>query len=86
HDEQWAAEHLSISPANDVLLQICLDYIDRVFGAGSELARKVTPDFAPYGKRIIRDPGGYYAALAREHVDVEASEPARVNEAGIVTA
>lgn len=86
HDPQWAAEHLSISPANDVLLQMCLDYIDRVFGAGSELARKVTPDFAPYGKRIIRDPGGYYAALAREHVHVEASEPARVNEAGIVTA
>ncbi|OBJ08429.1 NAD(P)/FAD-dependent oxidoreductase [Mycobacterium sp. 1465703.0] len=85
HDEDWAAEHLSISPANDVLLQLCLDYIDRVFGAGSQLARKVTPDFAPYGKRIIRDPGGYYAALAREHVDVEASEPARVNEAGIVT-
>ncbi len=86
HDPDWAAGHLSISPANDVLLQICLEYIDRVFGAGSELARKVTPDFAPYGKRIIRDPGGYYAALAREHVDVEASEPARVNEAGIVTA
>lgn len=85
HDEDWAAEHLSISPANDVLLQMCLDYIDRTVGAGSELARKLTPDFAPYGKRIIRDPGGYYAALAREHVDVEASEPARVNEAGIVT-
>ncbi|OBA80764.1 cyclohexanone monooxygenase [Mycobacterium sp. 1164966.3] len=84
-DAGWAAEHLSISPANDVLLRICLDYIDRVFGAGSELARKVTPDFAPYGKRIIRDPGGYYAALARDHVDVEVSEPARVNEAGIVT-
>ncbi|MDQ2625748.1 MAG: NAD(P)/FAD-dependent oxidoreductase, partial [Actinomycetota bacterium] len=85
-DPEWAAEHLSISPANDVLLQICLDYIDRVFGAGSELARKVTPDFAPYGKRIIRDPGGYYAALTRPHVDVEASEPARVDERGIVTA
>ncbi|MGE0216773.1 flavin-containing monooxygenase [Mycolicibacterium sp.] len=84
-DPEWAAEHLSISPANDVLLQICLEYIDRVFGAGSELARKVTPDFAPYGKRIIRDPGGYYAALTRAHVDVEASEPARVNERGIVT-
>ena len=84
-DADWAADHLSISPANDVLLQMCLEYIDRVFGAGSELARKVTPDFAPYGKRIIRDPGGYYAALARPHVDVEASEPARVNEKGIVT-
>ncbi len=84
-DPRWAAEHLSISPANDVLLQMCLGYIDRIFGAGSELARKVTPEFAPYGKRIIRDPGGYYAALARDHVDVEACEPARVNEAGIVT-
>lgn len=86
HDPKWASEHLSISPANDVLLQMCLEYIDRVFGAGSDLARKVTPDFAPYGKRIIRDPGGYYAALARDHVDVVASEPARVNQAGIVTA
>ena len=26
----------------------------------------MTPDFAPYGKRIIRDPGGYYAALTRD--------------------
>jgi 4-hydroxyacetophenone monooxygenase len=86
NEPEWAAEHLSISPANDALLQLCLNYIDRVFGAGSELAGKVTPGFAPYGKRIIRDPGGYYAALARHHVDVEASEPARVNEAGMVAA
>ncbi|MEZ0341111.1 flavin-containing monooxygenase [Mycobacterium sp. pV006] len=85
-DPEWASEHLSISPANDRLLQLCLEYIDRTFGADSELARKVTPDFAPYGKRIIRDPGGYYAALTREHVDVEAAEPAAVNERGIVTA
>jgi 4-hydroxyacetophenone monooxygenase len=86
YDPDWATAHLSISRANDVLLQMCLDYIDRVFGAGTELARKVTPDFAPYGKRIIRDPGGYYAALARDHVDVETGEPAKVNAAGIVTA
>nr|WP_181428144.1 NAD(P)/FAD-dependent oxidoreductase [Mycolicibacterium moriokaense] len=85
-DPEWAKNHLSISPANDVLLQMCLEYIDRTFGAGSELAKKVTPDFAPYGKRIIRDPGGYYAALTCDHVDVEASEPAAVNVEGIVTA
>jgi 4-hydroxyacetophenone monooxygenase len=68
-----------------VLLQICLEYIERTFGEGTELAKKVTPNFAPYGKRIIRDPGGYYAALTRDHVDVEASEPAEVNTKGIVT-
>lgn len=85
-DPEWSKTHLSVSPANDVLLQMCLEYIDRTFGAGTELARKVTPDFAPYGKRIIRDPGGYYAALTRSHVDVEATEPALVNADGIVTA
>ncbi|WP_228000300.1 NAD(P)/FAD-dependent oxidoreductase [Mycolicibacterium sp. P1-5] len=85
-DPEWSRTHLSISPANDVLLQMCLDYIERTFGAGTELARKVTPDFAPYGKRIIRDPGGYYAALTRDHVDVEATEPAEVNAEGIRTA
>jgi cation diffusion facilitator CzcD-associated flavoprotein CzcO len=84
-DPEWQKNHLSISPANDVLLQLCMNYINRMFGEGTELAKKVTPDFAPYGKRIIRDPGGYYKALTRDHVDVEASEPASINEAGIVT-
>jgi 4-hydroxyacetophenone monooxygenase len=84
-DPEWARDHLSISAANDVLLQMCLTYIDQMFGRDTELAQKVTPNFAPYGKRIIRDPGGYYAALTREHVDVEASEPAEVNAEGIVT-
>lgn len=31
-DPDWAKDHLSISAANDVLLQMCLDYIDRTFG------------------------------------------------------
>lgn len=84
-DPEWAEKNLSISRANDVLLQICLDYINQMFGEGTELAKKVTPDFAPYGKRIVRDPGGYYAALTRDHVDVEAAEPAAVNPNGIVT-
>jgi 4-hydroxyacetophenone monooxygenase len=84
-DPEWAKDHLSISAANDVLLQICLEYIERTFGKDTALAKKITPDFAPYGKRIIRDPGGYYAALTRDHVDVEAGEPAEVNAKGIVT-
>ncbi|MER5390266.1 NAD(P)/FAD-dependent oxidoreductase [Saccharopolyspora sp. NPDC002686] len=84
-DPEWAATHRSISPANDVLLQDCLAYIDRTFGAGSELAAKVTPDFAPFGKRIIRDPGSYYAALTRDHVDVVVAEPAEITERGIRT-
>ncbi|PRC55233.1 cyclohexanone monooxygenase, partial [Mycobacterium sp. ITM-2017-0098] len=39
-DPEWAAGHLSISPTNDVLLQMCLEYIERMFGKGTDLARK----------------------------------------------
>lgn len=84
-DPEWAAGHLSISRANDALLQDCLAYIERTFGAGTELAAKVTPDFAPFGKRIIRDPGGYYEALTCEHVDVVTEQPAEIVPRGIVT-
>src|SRR4029453_5986337 len=31
-DPEWAETHLSISPANDVLLQMALDCIDRISG------------------------------------------------------
>ncbi len=39
-DPEWAPTHLSISRANDMLLQDCLAYIDRTFGAGSDLAAR----------------------------------------------
>lgn len=84
-DPEWASSHLSISPANDVLLQQCLAYIDKTFGAGTDMAKKMTPDFAPFGKRIVRDPGGYYAALTKPHVELVADTPARVTPKGIVT-
>ena len=77
-DPEWASSHLSISPANDVLLQKCLEYIDETFGAGTDMAKKMTPDFAPYGKRIVRDPGRYYSALTKSHVELVADTPARV--------
>ncbi len=83
-DPEWHANHLSISQPNDFLLQVCLDYIDRSFGAGSELAKKMTPDFAPFGKRIIRDPGNYYGSLKLPHVTVDNEQPIEVVPEGIV--
>ncbi|WP_261566049.1 flavin-containing monooxygenase [Frankia gtarii] len=89
-DQEWMKDHLSISPGNDRLMQVCLQYIDSCFGAGSELARKVTPDYAPAGKRLVRDPadfipGGYYYALSQPHVDVDTSKLDRVVPEGILT-
>jgi len=89
-DKEWMKSHVSISPGNDMVMQLCLWYIDNCFGAGSELARKMTPDYAPAGKRLIRDPGdfkpgGFYHALSRPNVDVETSKLARVVPEGILT-
>lgn len=63
-DADWAATHdLSISPANDVVLQAALSHLHGSFPDRPDLIERLTPTFAPFGKRTIRDPGGYYAAL-----------------------
>jgi 4-hydroxyacetophenone monooxygenase len=51
----------------------------------------MTPNYAPLGKRIVRDPfdfapGGFYYSLTLPHVDVETSKLARVVPDGILTA
>jgi 4-hydroxyacetophenone monooxygenase len=91
-DEEWFKDHpLSISQVNDAMMQISLGYINETFGEGSELAKKLTPDFAYGGKRPVRDPGdfkpgGYYYALSQPHVDLVTSAITRVVPEGIVTA
>ena len=91
-DDEWREDHpMSISAENHVLLQISLNYINDTFGAGSELAKKLTPDFAFGAKRPVRDPGdfepgGYYYALSQPHVDLVTSGIERVVPEGIVTA
>jgi cation diffusion facilitator CzcD-associated flavoprotein CzcO len=91
-DKEWRVAHPnSISSVNEYMRQISLDYIHQTFGEGSELAQKLTPEFAFGAKRPVRDPGdfspgGYYWSLAQEHVDLVTSPLARVVPDGLVTA
>jgi len=91
-DPEWMKDHpKSISPANDLAMQASLNYINGTFGEGSELARKLTPDFVFGGKRPVRDPGsvepgGYYYALMQPHVELVTDPLARVLKEGIATA
>ncbi len=90
-DHEWMREHPdSISAANEFIRLSCLRYINETFGEGSELARKVTPDFPYGGKRPVRDPGdvaegGYYWSLKQPHVHLETTAISRVVENGIET-
>jgi cation diffusion facilitator CzcD-associated flavoprotein CzcO len=91
-DEEWMKTHPgSISEANELPRLMCLEYINETFGEGSELARKLTPDYIFGGKRPIRDPGslepgGYYYAFLQPHVDLVTSAVSRVVSEGIVDA
>lgn len=91
-DDEWRRDHpASISPVNEAQRQACLGYINETFCEGSELAAKLTPNFAFGAKRPVRDPGdfgpgGYYWSLAQNHVDVVTTPLARVIPEGLITA
>ena len=90
-DPEWVkTSALSISAANHAALEFFQGYLHACFGKDSELTRKLTPDYAPLGKRIVRDPydfapGGFYYSLGLPHVDLETAKLARIVPDGILT-
>jgi cation diffusion facilitator CzcD-associated flavoprotein CzcO len=66
-DPEWQKTHVSASPANDVVMQACMKHIEASFADRPDLKAKLVPDFPPYAKRIVRDPG-YYRTLLKDNV------------------
>ena len=84
-DEEWAAEHdTSISSVNDMYYQLASAHLRESFADRPDLLARLTPDFAPFGKRIVRDPGGYFAALTRDTSTLVSSGLGRVTPTGFV--
>lgn len=83
-DPEWAATHLSASQANDMVLQTALDYLRNSFPDRPDLIEKLTPDFRPYAKRIVKDPG-FFKALNREHVTLHRASFREVTPDGVHT-
>ncbi|QFU92519.1 NAD(P)/FAD-dependent oxidoreductase [Amycolatopsis sp. YIM 10] len=83
-DEEWYAEHVSASPANDALMQVCLDHLDRTFADRPDLKQKLTPDFPPFAKRIVKDPG-FLEAIKRDNVSVHRGSFREIRPDGVVT-
>ncbi|WP_280438297.1 flavin-containing monooxygenase [Nocardia carnea] len=83
-DEEWYATHVSASPANDAVMQVCLDYLDRMFADRPDLKEKLTPDFPPFAKRIVKDPG-FFEAIKRDNVSVHRASFREIHPDGVVT-
>lgn len=83
-DPEWAKDHFSASPANEMVLQNAMKYLHESFSDRPDLIEKLTPDFRPYGKRIVKDPG-FFQALKRENVTLHRASFERVTAEGVVT-
>ncbi|MFF9542477.1 flavin-containing monooxygenase [Streptomyces albidoflavus] len=81
-DPEWYAEHVSASPANDRLMQICLRHLQEELGDRPDLMRMLTPDFPPFAKRIVKDPG-FLAAVRRDDVDLHRAGFERIEPTGV---
>ncbi|MFB7859965.1 flavin-containing monooxygenase [Rhodococcus qingshengii] len=85
-DPEWAENNVSISPANDRVMQTGLAYLQSMFADRPDLLAELTPDYAPAGKRLIRDPGNFYASLKLPHVSLTSERIEKVVSSGVVTA
>ncbi|BAD58217.1 flavin-containing monooxygenase [Nocardia farcinica] len=83
-DKDWAATHLSASRANDMVLQTALEYLRASFPDRPDLVEKLTPDFRPYAKRIVKDPG-FFQALNRDHVTLHRASFREITPDGVHT-
>lgn len=85
YDPQWAAEHdLSISARNDMFMQLALSHLRGSFGDRPDLLAKMKPDYAPMGKRPVRDPGHFYESLKKDTSRVVTAGLKEVTPRGII--
>jgi 4-hydroxyacetophenone monooxygenase len=76
---------ISVGRANESLRQECLAHLKTQFGDRPDLLAKVTPTYAPGGKRMLRDNGVWAAALKQSHVTLVTDPIERISETGIKT-
>jgi 4-hydroxyacetophenone monooxygenase len=84
-DPDWPNHERSINEANEMARGIFLDWMKSQVGDDAELLAKVTPDYPPFGKRMLQDNGSWLGALKRDNVDLITDGIDRIAEDAIVT-
>src|SRR5262249_23564421 len=67
-DPAWDGGERSVSLMNDMLRMLLAGYLEVEFGDRPDLLEKVTPDYPPAAKRVIRDNGIWARTLKRDNV------------------
>jgi 4-hydroxyacetophenone monooxygenase len=83
-DPQWPDQSRSISAANAKVREQLEAHIFKELGGNRELIAKSTPDYPPYGKRMLRD-NHWYRMLTRPNVDLVTSRIDHIERDAVVT-
>jgi 4-hydroxyacetophenone monooxygenase len=82
-DPEWPHPDRSLNRVNERHRQEMLDHLIAELGERSDLVDVCTPDYPPYGKRILLD-NGWYRMLQRPNVELVPASLERVTPGGIV--
>ena len=83
-DPAWKGGNESLNAMNATLREAMVRHIQRELAGRDDLIRKLTPDYPPFGKRVLAD-AGWYAMFKRDHVRLVDAGIARVEPDAVVT-
>jgi 4-hydroxyacetophenone monooxygenase len=83
-DPAWSQPALSLNSENHKTRENILAYMREQLGGDEALMAKCTPDYPPYGKRLLRD-NHWFKMLKRPNVELVTEPISRMTEKGVVT-
>ncbi len=85
-DPEWQPSDRSVSAPNEMLRLLLMGYLEAEFGDRPDLLEKVTPDYPPAAKRVIRDNGIWARTLKRDNVHLVTEKITEITPTGVATA
>ena len=84
-DPEWPEKQRSLNAHNAEIRQQLEAHIAKEVGGDPDLIRKATPDYPPYGKRMLRD-NHWYRMLTRPNVDLVTEQVDHIEKGAVITA
>ncbi|TDB95486.1 NAD(P)/FAD-dependent oxidoreductase [Actinomadura sp. 7K534] len=84
-DPEWPHPERSLNAVNDRHREHFTNYLREQLAGRPDLQAKALPNYPPFGKRMLLD-NGWYAAIRRDNVSLEATHAAALTPSGVQSA
>lgn len=82
-DPDWPEPETSLNAFNKAIREQLIAHMREQLKGDEELLAKVTPNFPPYGKRMLRD-SNWFSALTRDNVELVTGPVQKITATGVV--